>query len=66
MITNLVNVLSIGRRFLLAALIYGGLGVTLSGHLLEPAVTYAEGDSCTSESGCPEGTICCEGGCVEI
>ncbi len=63
MLLRLWSIGSLGRRYVLASLVYMGLGVMVAGALPAPE-THASGTECDGETPCSSGEQCCDGNCI--
>jgi hypothetical protein len=61
---KLLNVVSFGKRFKLASLVYVGLAFLLAGTLCDVPVAQGQGSNCL-EVPCPDGQQCCSGTCID-
>ena len=64
MLLRLWNIGSLGKRYLLASLVYVGLGLIVVSALPDLPEARASGTECDGETPCSSGEECCDGYCI--
>lgn len=64
MLSKVWSALSLGKRYVLASLIYVGLALIVLNAMPGTPVAQASGAACGGETLCPSGQSCCNGSCI--
>jgi len=64
MFDKMWSTVSFGNRYVLASLVYIGLGLIVVNAMPGVSVMLASGTECDDETPCSSGEACCDGACI--